>query len=91
MQLSSSGNVSEAKFKRVLSVAPDWGIKIHNTIIDDAIVLDMPTFCVDVVKAVRSWQEAAKDTASYRRDSELLMRWHPNGVSPYVVGPPVLT
>lgn len=89
--LLHQGTSTARKYKRVMFVSPKSPLRIHNGVIDDALFLDMPTFCADIIKAVRVWQAATESTAAYRQNMELVMRWHRGGFGSYVTGGDILT
>lgn len=90
--LLHQGRSSAVSYQRLIFVAPG-PITFHNNILDDALNLDMRTFCTDVISAVRSWQGQMQSTAnpSYQGNIGQVMRWHRGGLSPYVVGVDVLS
>lgn len=85
------GRSGGTSYTRVLFVAPGSGHVFHNNILNDALNLDLPTFCNDVSAAVRLWQSVMVDDENYLRNSSALMRWYPEGLAPYIVGTPVLS
>lgn len=84
------GRSKTRTYERVVFVAPFNGNVFHNNVINDALNLDLPTFCADVIAAVHSWRETMASNPNYVRNSSALMRWHPDGLPPYIVGAPVL-
>ncbi len=72
-------------------IAPNAQFRVHNAVIDDALILDMEMFCSDVISAVRRWEALVKNTATYQRNIDSVMRWHPHGYGSYIEGGPVLT
>ncbi|AYN58656.1 hypothetical protein QEO74_gp35 [Arthrobacter phage Nandita] len=93
------GTSSTLKYNRVIFCPPELPISIHNSVMsgftpdggDSVLMLDLPTFCSDVIDAVNAWRSQFEGTANYRRNIEKIMRWHPNGVEPYIIGGRVLT
>jgi hypothetical protein len=57
---------------------------------EKAVVLDLPTFCVEMLAAARSWQAAVQGTQPFETNLERLIRRHPEGIPPFVVGRPVI-
>jgi hypothetical protein len=84
------GKSQGSSYSRVIFVAPGSNF-FHNNILNDALNLDLPTFCSDVASAVRKWQAAVEGSPDYIRNSVALMRWYPNGLPPYIVGVSVLS
>ena len=79
------------RYSRFIFVAPVNGNVFHNNVINDALNLDLPTFCSDVLTAATRWRKAVESTDAYQRNAEHLIRWYPGGLPPYMVGAPVLT
>ncbi|WP_324644130.1 hypothetical protein [Pseudarthrobacter sp. LT1] len=89
--LLHQGTSSAIKYKRVCFVSPRSGLIIHNSVINDALILDMPMFCRDVIAAVERWRLSVQHTEAYRKNIEHVMRWHRGGVGDYFLGGEVLT
>jgi hypothetical protein len=93
--LLHQGTSSTIKYSRIIFLGPDSNLWIHNGLIEhgdqSVLVLDLPTFCSDVIAAVNAWREAVKETANYRRNIDTMMRWRPEGIDPFIVGDRVLT
>lgn len=85
------GRSETADYERIIFVAPNSGTSFHNNVFDNALNLDLPTFCGDVMDAVRRWETSMQGNANYELNIQSLMRWHPKGLSPYIVGVPVLS
>lgn len=91
------GTSAAAQYSRVMFLGPESPVGIHHMVIhneDDnetVLVMDLPTFCADMISAVRAWRKDAERTTNYRRDIESLMRWRAVGLRPYVEGVRVLT
>ena len=58
---------------------------------DAVLMLDSETFCLDVLDAVRKWHGAKKDEATVSANLPKLLQYRPQGLSPYIVGVPVIT
>lgn len=89
--LLHQGNSSTRSYSRVVFVAPGGGNVFHNNVLNDALNLDLPTFCEDVMSAAESWFEANATNPTVAKNAESLVRWHRGGLSPYVVGLDVLS
>lgn len=85
------GRSKTATYSRIIFVAPNNVFSGHNNILNDALNLDLPTFCQDVLTAVKQWQKSMEGNSHYLINSIGLMRWYPHGLPPYIVGPPVLS
>lgn len=89
--LLHQGTSGTDAYSRLLFVHPAARLHVHNALIGDALVLDLPTFCSDVISSVRTWQDEVSQTAAYQANIQSVIRWHPDGVEPYMVGAPVLS
>ena len=85
------GRSSGRRYERLVFVRAGSGMVLHNNVFNGALNLDLPTFCADVMNAVQRWRAALAGTDDYERHAEHLLRWHPDGLAPYVVGVPVLS
>lgn len=89
--LHSGSSIGE-NYSRVIFLAPGQSqIRMHNNIIGDAINIDLKTFCLDMIDAVRVWEASAKETDIFKKNYPRLMRVYPEGFPPYIVGTPVIT
>lgn len=84
---------SKSNYSRLIFVQPEAAknFYLHNNRLDDALNLDIPTFCKDVVDSAFSWRTAVEHTETYKRNIEKFVRVHPNGLPPYIVGMPVIS
>jgi len=61
-----------------------------NSRIGDAYLYSIVEFGKSFTKTVEEWFEKNKHDATVQSNLPRLMRWHPNGIAPYVTGSPVL-
>jgi hypothetical protein len=70
------------------------GARIYNLVFqvrgERAVALDLQQFCKAVTGAARDWLKVKATTREYLWNSHYSMRRHPNGISPFVVGVPVI-
>jgi hypothetical protein len=79
------------QYSRVLFTIPNASRNVfHNNILDDALNLDAPTFCKDIIASVMKWYEAKKTDPAVEVNLPRLLRLHPNGLPPYMVGMPLI-
>jgi hypothetical protein len=64
--------------------------KFHNNIMDDVLNLDAPTFCRDVVASVSAWYAAKSSDPVVQANVPRLLRLHPSGLAPYMIGVPLI-
>ncbi|APX02904.1 hypothetical protein [Arthrobacter sp. QXT-31] len=93
--LLHQGTSSTVKYSRIIFIGPESNLQIHNGLVrhgdESVLILDLPTFCADVIAAVNAWRDAVKETANYRRNIKTMMRWRPEGIAPFIAGGRVLT
>lgn len=79
-------------YSRILFTLPNpQQITIHRAVVDEALNLDLVTFCMDVVEAVDRWYKEKQDEPSVVRHLPLLVQYRPNGLSPYISGLPLIS
>ena len=81
----------KGNFSRVIFLEPNTqGIFMHNNIFNDALNLDIGTFCRDLVEGARAWLPTVESTAQFKVNISAFMTRHANGIPPYIVGVPVI-
>lgn len=82
-------------YDRVLFLEPQFaaarGMKFHRNILNDALNLDLVTFCTDVTAGARKWLQIAQGSPNYTKNYELAFRRFAGGLPPFIVGAPVVT
>lgn len=92
--LVHQGRVSHpgASFNRVIFTFPTpSGNMLHDNMLDDALNLDIPTFCRQMIDGVGVWQSSVEDQPNYQNNLQSLVRLYPNGLAPYITGTPVIS
>ena len=80
-----------SQYDRVLFTIPTpEGRVFHNNIFNDALNLDAPTFCRDIVKAALKWLKAEAGNATVQTNLQRSVRLYPRGLAPYMVGTPLI-
>jgi len=64
---------------------------MHNNVINGALNMDITIFTQILVVAARQWEESVKGTEPYETNAAAMIRRHPLGITPYVVGVPVIS
>lgn len=77
-------------YARIIFTSRDHGAFMHRNILNDALNLDVATFCRDMISGARAWYDEHKDDEKVIEHLPLLFRWRPGGMAPYIVGLPVL-
>ena len=91
------GGKPRKEYARFMSVYPCSGIKIDNCSFkcigqekSDGFVVDIPTFCMTIIKCVRLWENKVKDTPNFKRNYKALLNIHPDGIPPFITGVKVI-
>jgi hypothetical protein len=80
----------KSTYSRIIFVEPNPRHRFHNIVISDALNLDIPQFCLDIVASARTWIPANENTLAYRRNYPKFIQRFPTGIPPYIVGTPVI-
>lgn len=76
---------------RVIFVPPaNGGSTFVNCIAEDAYFYSVVDFCRNLCDAAFSWYEAHRDEPLVKSNTERMMRYYPNGLSPYIGGAMVI-
>ena len=79
------------QYSRVLFTIPNRQRNVfHNNICNDALNLDVSIFCNDVIAAAQAWYEVKRDDPFVLANLPNLVRDRPEGLSPYMVGMPLI-
>ena len=70
---------------------PSCDSTFTNSRIGDVYVYSIVEFCKNFIKTVEEWFEKNKNDATVQSNLPRLIRWHPNGIAPYVTGSPVVS
>jgi len=79
-----------SRYSRVILVEP-WGNVIHLGILDDALTLDIKTFCTEILAGARSWLDEYEGTDIFDNNYSRFLRRYPQGLPPYILGIPVIS
>jgi len=78
-------------FSRVLFVEPGKSTSVmHMCQSEDALIIDLRLFCREVVRAAQEWLDQVEGTEQFERNYAEFARVHPDGLSPYIRGVPVV-
>ena len=84
----------KGKHSRVLFLEPGntatSGMIMHNNVINDGLNIDLPTFILTVVESAEEWLKKVENTDKFKRNHKHFMQRYPNGLSPYIVGVPLI-
>lgn len=81
----------KSPFSRIVFIEPGATTNvIHYGRLNDALCIDLGHFCQEVIAGARLWLQQAGSDQNYIKNYERFARRHPNGLSPYIVGVPVV-
>jgi len=81
----------KASYTRIIFLEPGGPIMGHMNILNDALNLDIPTFCHDMTDAARNWMASQTGTEPYESNRKVFVTRYPEGLAPYAVGMPVIS
>lgn len=89
--LLHQGRAAGSQYSALIFTLPlASGNYFHNNVINDALNLDLGTFCNDVLDVAENWWQNAQGTEPVKTNAEALLQIRPQGLAPYMVGMPVL-
>lgn len=78
-------------YARIIFIEPGaTSSVVHYNILNDALCIDLPSFCREVIVAARLWLEAVEGTEPYQTNRDRFVRRHEHGIAPYIGGVPVV-
>jgi len=78
-------------YSRIVFVEPSVTKSVlHCNILNDALNIDVRVFCNDIIEGAKLWLQQNEQTEIYRKNCDKFSRRYPNGLSPYIVGVPVI-
>jgi hypothetical protein len=79
------------QYARVLFTLPNADNNyFHNNILNDALNLDLVTFCRDLMAGAQQWYAARVDNPTIAKNASNLVAYRPLGLAPYMVGMPLI-
>ena len=79
-----------SQWARIFFVLMPNGNTFRNSAATDAYLTGLPEFCLDVCSQVKVWAASKQTDAIVQRNMKNLMKFYREGLSPYVVGVPLL-
>jgi hypothetical protein len=78
-------------YSRIFFVEPGAGsFVLHNNVFNDALNIDVRIFCEDLGASVERWLPTVEHLPHFQANLANFVTRYPNGLAPYVVGPPVI-
>lgn len=91
------GKDKRSGFDKIVFTPPSSPFKIHDSVSRDnsgikesALLMDTVSFCSEMIDAAREWETTHASNPVVRANMEHIVRLRPNGVSPHIVGIPVV-
>ena len=76
-------------YSRILFLEPGPMI-VHRVVINDALNIDVKSFCNDIASAVEAWLPQASTQPHFAANMANFVTRYPNGLPPYIIGVPVV-
>ena len=81
----------KSAYSRIMFIEPGATTNvIHYGVMNDALCIDVPRFCREVLAGAKLWLQSVEGTEPYETNNNRFVRRHDNGLSPYIVGVPVI-
>lgn len=80
----------KSTFSRIIFVEPGAKLTIRYTVLNDALCIDLVSFCREVIAGATLWLDAVEGTTRFQSNYDRFARRHPAGLKPYIVGVPVV-
>lgn len=91
-QGKSSHDNTSRRHKRILFQIPTpTNIVLHNNIINDAYNVNIEVFIGDIIKGFNKWYSQEKENINVIKNLEKTVKYYPQGISPYIVGVPLIS
>lgn len=79
------------QYSRVIFMLPDGrGTTFHDCVLNDAYFYTVEEFCREIINGVREWFALHQTDPNVIANLPRLVQVHPTGLSPYVLGQPVI-
>jgi len=78
------------QYQRIFFTLRPGGNVFHCNVFNNALNLDIPMFCKDVIDGVEEWFALKKTDKNVQRNLANLVQFHPNGLAPFLTGVPAV-
>lgn len=72
-------------YSRVLFLPPGR-LTVHNGVLNDALIIDIPSFVRDIKNSILEWMKEVKGTENFDKHYVNFMKRHKDGIAPYIQG-----
>ena len=81
----------KSPYSRIIFIEPGATTNVvHYGVMNDALCIDVPSFCREVIAGGKLWLKSVEGTEPYETNSGRFVRRYDKGLSPYIVGVPVV-
>jgi hypothetical protein len=81
----------KSKFDRIIFIEPGATTNvIHYGRMNDALCIDLPSFCNEVLQGARAWLASHEADPIVQKNLSRFVHRHPLGLRPYIAGVPVI-
>jgi hypothetical protein len=81
----------KSPYSRIIFIEPGATTNVvHYGVMNDALCIDVPSFCREVIAGAKLWLDHVAGTEPYTTNHDRFVRRHENGLAPYIVGVPVI-
>lgn len=81
----------KSSYSRIMFIIPNERFVIKNCVFNDALCIDVVSFCNNIIRAVRNWETIVCESDNFKKNYGSLLRIYPNGLSPYIGNIPVIS
>lgn len=81
----------KSPFARIIFIEPGSTTNvIHYSTLNEALCIDLASFCREVIGGARLWLQLVDGTEPYQANYDRFARRHADGLAPYITGVPVV-
>jgi hypothetical protein len=81
----------KSQYSRIIFIEPgSTSNVVHYGVMNDALCIDLASFCKEMILGVRMWLGEVESTVQYQKNYTDFVKRHPTGLSPYIAGVPVI-
>lgn len=81
----------QSPYTRIIFIEPgSTSNVVHYSTLNDALCIDLPSFCREVTAGARLWLDQVEGTEPFKTNYDRFARCHPTGLAPYIAGVPVV-
>ena len=81
----------KSPYSRIIFIEPGVTTNVvHYGVMNDALCIEVPSFCHEVVAGSKLWLHSVEGTEPYDTNNDRFVRRYDSGLAPYIVGVPVI-